>query len=206
MKVLVGDGCGNRFALIDAGAMSASDLSPGLVLHQCRDMDIDGLLVLDGVKLSIYNADGKKPGKEFITKEYLESTYRACHEAQMEAKTEERERIRGFLAELIISCHVSLGLSWRISLALGLSLQLDGLVLGLGDQLHCRLKRLRRPHAQALCERHCLHDGLCRRGGAAGASCRICVRAHGPEGPVAPDADGRRRRALHLLPARLGPR
>jgi len=58
MKVLVGDGCGNRFALIDAGAMSASDLSPGLVLHQCRDMDIDGLLVLDGVKLSIYNADG----------------------------------------------------------------------------------------------------------------------------------------------------
>ena len=54
MKVLVGDGCGNRFALIDAGAIAASDLSPGLVLHQCRDMDIDGLLVLDGVKLSIY--------------------------------------------------------------------------------------------------------------------------------------------------------
>ena len=62
MKVLVGDGCGNRFALIDAGAMGASDLSPGLVLHQCRDMDIDGLLVLDGVKLSIYNADGSDGG------------------------------------------------------------------------------------------------------------------------------------------------
>jgi diaminopimelate epimerase len=58
MKVLVGDGCGNRFALIDAGAMTAAELSPGLVLHQCRDIDIDGLLVLDGVKLSIYNADG----------------------------------------------------------------------------------------------------------------------------------------------------
>jgi len=41
---------------------------------------------------SIYNADGKKPGKEFITKEYLESTYRACHDAQMEVKTEEREK------------------------------------------------------------------------------------------------------------------
>ena len=41
---------------------------------------------------SIYNAGGKKPGKEFITKEYLESTYRACHDAQMEVKTEEREK------------------------------------------------------------------------------------------------------------------
>jgi diaminopimelate epimerase len=60
MKVLVGDGCGNRFALIDAGAMTAAELSPGLVLHQCRDIDIDGLLVLDGVKLSIYNADGSE--------------------------------------------------------------------------------------------------------------------------------------------------
>ena len=40
----------------------------------------------------IYNADGKKPGKEFISKEYLESTYRACHGAQMEVKSEEREK------------------------------------------------------------------------------------------------------------------
>ena len=40
----------------------------------------------------IYNANGKKPGKEFISKEYLESTYRACHEAQMEVKSEEREK------------------------------------------------------------------------------------------------------------------
>ena len=40
----------------------------------------------------IYNADGKRPGKELITKEYLESTYRACHDAQMEVKTEEREK------------------------------------------------------------------------------------------------------------------
>ena len=40
----------------------------------------------------IYNADGKKPGKEFISKEYLDSAYRACHEAQMEVKTAEREK------------------------------------------------------------------------------------------------------------------
>ena len=43
----------------------------------------------------IYNADGKKPGKEFISKEYLESTYRACHEAQMEVKSEERDKHSG---------------------------------------------------------------------------------------------------------------
>ena len=43
---------------------------------------------------AIYNADEKKPGKEFITKEYLESIYRAGHEAQMEVKTEEREKHR----------------------------------------------------------------------------------------------------------------
>ena len=42
----------------------------------------------------IYNADGKHPGKEFISTEYLESTYRACHEAQMEVKSEEREKYR----------------------------------------------------------------------------------------------------------------
>ena len=42
----------------------------------------------------IYNADGKHPGKEFISTEYLESTYRACHEAQMEVKSEEREKHR----------------------------------------------------------------------------------------------------------------
>ena len=39
----------------------------------------------------IYNADGKMPGKEFIS---LDSAYRACHEAQMEVKTEEREKHR----------------------------------------------------------------------------------------------------------------
>ena len=43
----------------------------------------------------IYNADGKMTGKEFISKEYLESTYRACHEAQMEVKTDEREKHSG---------------------------------------------------------------------------------------------------------------
>ena len=48
----------------------------------------------------IYNADGKRPGKEFISKEYLESTYRACHDAQMEIKSEEREKHRAFIEEL----------------------------------------------------------------------------------------------------------
>ncbi len=42
----------------------------------------------------IYNANGKKPGKEFISKDYmyLVSAYRVCHEAQMEVKSEEREK------------------------------------------------------------------------------------------------------------------
>ena len=45
----------------------------------------------------IYNADGNTsmPGKEFISKEYLDSAYRACHGAQMEVKTEEREKHSG---------------------------------------------------------------------------------------------------------------
>ena len=42
----------------------------------------------------IYNADGKMPGREFISKDYLESTYRACHDAQMEVASEEREKHR----------------------------------------------------------------------------------------------------------------
>ena len=42
----------------------------------------------------IYNADGKRPGKEFITKDYLDFAYRSCHEAQMDVKTEEREKHR----------------------------------------------------------------------------------------------------------------
>ena len=50
--------------------------------------DQDSLNALRG----IYNADGNQPGKEFISKEYLESTYRACHDAQMEVKSEEREK------------------------------------------------------------------------------------------------------------------
>ena len=48
-------------------------------------------LSLDVLK-DIYNANGKLPGKEFITKEYLDFAYRACHEAQMEVKSEEREK------------------------------------------------------------------------------------------------------------------
>jgi len=41
---------------------------------------------------NIYNANCKRPGKEFITKEYLDFAYRACHRAQMEVKSEEREK------------------------------------------------------------------------------------------------------------------
>ena len=46
---------------------------------------------LDSLK-KIYNADGKEPGKEFISKDYLESIYRAGHGAQIEVKSEEREK------------------------------------------------------------------------------------------------------------------
>lgn len=40
----------------------------------------------------IYNADGKMPGKEFISKECLDKAFRTCHEAQDEIHSEERER------------------------------------------------------------------------------------------------------------------
>ncbi len=42
----------------------------------------------------IYNADGNTPGKEFISKGYLDFAYRACHDAQEEVKSEEREKHR----------------------------------------------------------------------------------------------------------------
>ena len=51
----------------------------------------ESLNVLKG----IYNAEGKLPGKEFISNEYLESIYRSGHEAQMEVLTEEREKHSG---------------------------------------------------------------------------------------------------------------
>ena len=40
----------------------------------------------------IYNADGKIPGKEFISKECMDTVYRSGHEAQEEVKSEEREK------------------------------------------------------------------------------------------------------------------
>ena len=43
----------------------------------------------------IYNADGKMPGKEFISKEEMDTVYRSGHEAQMEVKSEEREKHSG---------------------------------------------------------------------------------------------------------------
>ena len=42
----------------------------------------------------IFNGDGKWPGKEFISKEEMDTVYRSCHDAQMEIKTEEREKHR----------------------------------------------------------------------------------------------------------------
>ena len=48
----------------------------------------------------IYNANGKKPGKEFISKEYLDKVRRACREAQEEVKSEEREKHCTLLEEL----------------------------------------------------------------------------------------------------------
>ena len=46
---------------------------------------------LDALK-TIYNADGKLPGKEFISKDELDDLYRACHEVQSEINTEERKK------------------------------------------------------------------------------------------------------------------
>uniref|UniRef100_A0A7S0AVC8 RING-type domain-containing protein n=1 Tax=Minutocellus polymorphus TaxID=265543 RepID=A0A7S0AVC8_9STRA len=48
---------------------------------------------LDALK-KIFNADGKRPGKMFISKDYMDRVYRACHEAQEEVKSEEREKHR----------------------------------------------------------------------------------------------------------------
>ena len=47
---------------------------------------------LDALK-KIYN--GKMPGKEFISKEEMDTVYRSGHEAQMEVKSEEREKHAG---------------------------------------------------------------------------------------------------------------
>ena len=46
---------------------------------------------LDALR-DIYNADSEYTGKESISKDYLESIYRAGHEAQLEVKSEEREK------------------------------------------------------------------------------------------------------------------
>ena len=43
-----------------------------------------------------HNADGKRPGKEFIGKEEMDTIYRSGHEAQMEVKSEEREKHASF--------------------------------------------------------------------------------------------------------------
>ena len=56
------------------------------------DVERAALFERVGALRDIYNADGKHPGKEFISKEYLDFAYRACHGAQMEVKTEERDK------------------------------------------------------------------------------------------------------------------
>ena len=53
--------------------------------------DQDSLNVLRG----IYNASGEMPGKKFISQEEMDKIYRSGHEAQMEVKTEEREKHSG---------------------------------------------------------------------------------------------------------------
>ena len=45
---------------------------------------------LDTLK-QIYNSNGKIAGKEFISEEEMNRIYRACHKAQEEVKSEERE-------------------------------------------------------------------------------------------------------------------
>lgn len=46
---------------------------------------------LDQLK-KIFLADGRMPGKEFITKEYLDKAFRICHEAQKEVESDERKK------------------------------------------------------------------------------------------------------------------
>lgn len=46
---------------------------------------------LDRLK-EIFLANGRMPGKVFITKEYLDKTFRICHEAQKEVESEERKK------------------------------------------------------------------------------------------------------------------
>lgn len=40
----------------------------------------------------IYNSDGKVHGKEFISKDDMDIIYRACHAAQEEVESDEREK------------------------------------------------------------------------------------------------------------------
>ena len=54
---------------------------------------------LDPLK-KIYNADGEIPGKDFISKECMDSLYRVCHDAQEEIKSEEREKHRDDAANM----------------------------------------------------------------------------------------------------------
>ena len=49
---------------------------------------------LDDLKKN-FNADGKLPGKKFMSNEEMDTIYRSGHEAQMEVKTEEREKHSG---------------------------------------------------------------------------------------------------------------
>jgi TPR repeat protein len=50
----------------------------------------------------VYNdTDGEEPGKEFISKEEMDKVYRVGHEAQEEIKSEEREKHRAFIEELV---------------------------------------------------------------------------------------------------------
>ena len=47
---------------------------------------------LNNLKTIYNNTNGEMPGKEFISKECMDSLYRVCHDAQEEVKSEEREK------------------------------------------------------------------------------------------------------------------
>ena len=72
-----------------------SEYEPGnheiAVRHWKIAAEAGSQLSLDALR-SIYNADGKLPGKKFISNEEMDAIYRSGHDAQMEVKSEEREK------------------------------------------------------------------------------------------------------------------
>ena len=61
------------------------------IRHWKLAAEVGSQFSLDQLK-RIYNAGGREPGREFISKDYLDWVYRECHEAQKEVMTENREK------------------------------------------------------------------------------------------------------------------